>query len=68
MIDYCDFEIEKESTEKLYDALEYVKDDITRAVRNSFWTTVYKLIEFARDIEAEIRVRSLEKDMGVRRG
>ncbi|ANH50747.1 hypothetical protein SALINJAH_190 [Bacillus phage SalinJah] len=68
MIEYSEFEIEGESTDKLYDTLEYVKDDIQRAVRNSFWTTVYKLIEFARDIEAEIRVRSLEKDMGVRRG
>ncbi|OTZ47859.1 hypothetical protein [Bacillus thuringiensis] len=57
MVEWLQESLNNSSEQELYDTLEEVKDDITRAVRNSFWSSVKTLVSTAQSIEQELRWR-----------
>ncbi|AGI12158.1 hypothetical protein BCPG1_116 [Bacillus phage BCPG1] len=57
MVEWLQESLDNSSEQELYDTLEEVKDDIQRAVRNSFWSSVKTLVSTAQSIEQELRWR-----------
>jgi len=49
--------LNRATIDELEEILDEKKEDIQRAVRNSFWSTVDTLITMAKDIEKELRWR-----------
>ncbi|AHZ10774.1 hypothetical protein [Bacillus phage Megatron] len=54
--------INNATDEEIYDVLDETKDDICRAVRNSFWSDIDNLVRKAKAMEAELRWRESERE------
>ncbi|ADH03265.1 gp119 [Bacillus phage W.Ph.] len=59
--------LNRATIDELEEILDEKKEDIQRAVRNSFWSTVDTLITMAKDIEKELRWRESTMEE-IRRG
>ncbi|AOZ62445.1 hypothetical protein SBP8a_195 [Bacillus phage SBP8a] len=54
--------INSATDEEIEEVLDETKEDIQRAVRNSFWSDVERLIRKARAMEYELRYRQNERE------
>ncbi|AOZ61819.1 hypothetical protein BJ4_196 [Bacillus phage BJ4] len=54
--------INSATDEEIEEVLDETKEDIQRAVRNSFWSDVEQLIRKAKAMEYELRYRQNERE------
>ncbi|AMW62577.1 hypothetical protein BI001_gp179 [Bacillus phage Zuko] len=54
--------INSATDEEIEEVLDETKEDIQRAVRNSFWSDIDNLVRKAKAMEAELRWRKSERE------